>query len=366
MFDKKYVRNILSVSIILFSSSLFVLKFSHIYLQFSFIVTFFYLVVFVLIIAFLDKIEINSEFLFYLLLALIFVSLIYVLIFPRFGQINRLTAIEDWCGLFDKGKFPYNSNLAPSSFPGLFFIAYPFYKLNLLSILEVFALIFLAFLIFEFNRTNKERLISVALVLFSPFVYYSLVVRSELIFNTTLILLAMWFLMKFVKPGKSDSEFIIFAILTGVTLSTRAIFVFPLVIFSLFYFREYLKNLFLFWIIVGIVFLLILLPFYLWDRASFLINGPFAVQSKAGGLNIWITGLFLFLSLYAGWAVKNLKEVFFISGLFLFLMPVFSYCFKIYDFGFYTAFIQDKIDLSYLAFSFPFLLLSLKEENRKK
>ncbi|MDP4115985.1 MAG: hypothetical protein Q8903_07615 [Bacteroidota bacterium] len=46
----------------------------------------------------------------------------------------------------------------------------------------------------------------------------------------------------------------------------------------------------------------------------------------------------------------------------MFLIVIFSYFIKVAEFGWYVALVQDKIDLSYLDFCLPFLILSVKEK----
>ncbi len=367
MFLRKNTATTFVVLAILFLNLLFVLKYSYIYLMSPYFFTVVYFISFVATIFLLDltKEKIHQKALAIIAVTVVGLAFVYVLTVHRIGEINRLTAIQDWWRLFEKGIFPYNSKLTPSSFPGLFLIAYPFYKLNLLGLLEPLGIGIFLFLLFQFNRGKEEKIYGLFLFLSAPIIYYSLVVRCELFFNTSLFLLDFYLMLKFVKPEKVDFNFILFSALSGFLLSTRSVFVIPLIIFSLYYLRNNLKNLFLFGAVAGAVFLLLLFPFYLWDKAAFLQNGPFAIQSKLSALPFWIVFLFIVASLYAGWAVKNIKEVFLVSGLFLLFLPLLSYLLKIFDFGFKTAFFNDKIDLSYLAFAFPFLILSLSLNERR-
>ncbi len=368
MLNKNQLGNILSVSTVLVASALFVLKYSEIYLGAPAVITIFYLIFAIAVLFVVDKKEIivPGKVINAVMILIGVLAFAYVLTIPRIGEVNRLTAIQDWWSLYERGEFPYNSGLTPSSFPGLFFIAYPFFKLNLLGLLEPLGIIILFFLVRKFNRGEKESLFALILILITPFVYYSLVVRCELLFNTVLILLVFYLLLKYDVSEKFDSKFFLLSAVTGFAASTRSVFIIPLIVFSLFYFRNDLKKLVIFAVFAGAVFVLLLAPFYFWDTAAFLNNGPFAIQSKLSALPFGYVLFFILVAVYAGWVVSNIKEVFLVSGVILFLLPLISYIYKIFEFGFTTAFFHDKIDLSYLAFSFPFLLLSIEGRKVKK
>ncbi len=368
-FVKENFRTFFSVAAILFLNFLFVLKYSYIYLGSYSLPTFFYLAILVLflLVFFKKDFRLPSKTIGIILLAFALLSFLYVLAVPRIGAVNRLPAIQDWWRLFEKGEFPYNSKLTPSSFPALFLFSYPFYKLNLLGLLEPIAITILFYLVLKVANGEKEKTLATFLIFTSPIIYYSLVVRCELTFNTTVLILIFYLFTQFNDPGKTNLNFYILSILAGFFLATRSVFVIPFIIFSLFHFRENFKTLFLHYFVIAFVFLLLLLPFYLWDKTAFLANGPFAIQSKLSALPMWVVGIAILISIYAGWTVANFKQVLFVSGILLLLLPLISHLIKIADFGFHTAFFEDKIDLSYLEFSFVFFLLAIgKERQRNK
>ncbi len=126
-------------------------------------------------------------------------------------------------------------------------------------------------------------------------------------------------------------------------------------------FKQNLPRGYLFIFLVLLAFYLTLVPFFLWDQISFSLYGPFAIQQKVAALPIWIAAVILIIAIYSGWIAANLQEVFFASGLVLFLAVLISMILKIFAFGFLQATVNDVFDLSYFIFCIPFLLLSIAE-----
>jgi len=356
---KNSIGNFTAFILILFINLLLVLKYSYAYLSYPFLITLLYLILVIghqAMIVRQQKCHLSYKGVFYFYIAVTILSLFYVLFLPRYGQINRLPAIEDWWRLFENGLFPYNSRLAPSSFPGLFFMLYPLYKLNLLDLLPVIGIAIFLFLLYRFYTHEKPNVFSSSLFLSSPFFFYSLAVRSELFFNTVLLILIFYLLGK----KQNGTAFYSLSFLAGWTLATRSILIVPFIVFSLFIFREDLKKLLVFWGISAMTFLFFLLPFYFWDERNFWLHGPFAIQFKLFPLPFWVSLSLIVISFYIGWAVSSWREAFLSIGVLLLFISLVSYLPTIFKVGFYTALIHDKMEFSYLIFSFPFLLLAFE------
>lgn len=365
MYSSNKIINSVSLFIIGFIGFLFVLKFSVIYnfhpalLSSLFVVgfpLFFYL-------AGKYKFELNGflakknvKIIFYFLSGL---SILYVLIVPRIGEIGRVPAIIDWLDLYFAGEFPYNSGYTPSSFPALFFMAMPFYFINFLGIFEIVGFVIFLFLIYKASSTGDEIVHRVLLLFATPVIYYEFVVRCELFFNVTFIIFLIYLAERYLNTQKIDLKFILIAAGFGVGLSTRSVVAVIYAIYLLYKFRYDIKNLVIFCGIVALLFLAFLVPFIIWDKEAFINNGPFAIQSHLSNLPFIVSLMFILAAVVAGWMVSRLHEVFFISGLIIFFMVTLSYVFKIVNFGFDVAFFQDKIDLSYLAFVIPLMILSI-------
>ncbi len=368
----KSIINIIAISSIFILDFLFILKYAVIYTNSPFIILSAFLILFVLFLTLITKVDtrniesFDKTTIWILASLVVLVSIIYILFVPRFGQIGRLPAIKDWLSLLFTGNFPYNSNLAPSSFPALFFIAIPFYFVNHIGLLEPLGLVLFLFVLIKLHKTKKEIISQIVFLFGSPILFYEFVVRSELFFNVALVIFLIYFAEKNLNIEKRNFNFYFFAFLFGVGLSTRSIVAVIYIIYFIYKFRSNLFALFLFGVVVFLTFALILIPFIYKDYSAFIHNGPFAVQSNVSQLPMWIVIIFLIVSVYSGWIVENLREVFFTSGVSLFLLVIISYIIKISEFGFKIAFFHDKIDLSYLVFCFPFLILSIGRIKAKK
>ncbi|MHB1687634.1 MAG: hypothetical protein ACYCVH_09695 [Ignavibacteriaceae bacterium] len=368
MFGKNYLRNIAALILIAFVSGLYFFKYSAIYLKHPVILTALYLIFFFGAVFSFDKLNykrfefLNKKFVVAFSSFLIIISFLWITFLPRFGRVGRLPAIEDWIKRFFSGSFPYNSPFTPSGFPFLFFLSTPFYFLKNTGYLEVLGLALFLMSVIYYSKTLKEKLFRIIILLMSPVFYYGFVVRDELFFNMMLPIILIFLAEKFLNRDVDNFKFDLFGILFGLTLSTRSVVAVIYAVYFIYFFKLNIPKGILFSFLVLLVFWLILLPFFLWDQHSFIQNGPFAIQSYLSHIPIWNVFVFLVIAIYLGWIASNLQEVFFASGIMLF-MPVFvSMIYKISAVGFYQAVVNDVFDLSYFIFCIPFLLLSIQEQ----
>lgn len=369
MISTKHFINIISVFLIWLISILFLLKYTIVYSKTPavIIILISYTAAFLGMIFFFYKKDLSAIKLagkkywriYYIILFAL--SLFYIFSFDRFGSIGRQPAIDDWLNFLLNGQYPYNSEFLPSGFPGLFLTALPFYLFgNSSLIIPVGMGIFLFFNWLNTDTANEISLRSIMLF-FSPVIIYEFAVRSELFFNMVLVIAIIYLIDKYIDPHKMNFPFFLLAVLSGVVLSTRIVTAVIFLIYFLYFFRSNFKSLVIFSAMAWAVFLILLLPFITWNIESFKTNGPFSVQSAVSYLPFAAVIVFLACALIMGWLVSNLQEVFFAAGLWLFGIVIFSFLLKIIGYGFYTAFIEDKIDLSYLIFCFPFFILAIKE-----
>lgn len=291
---------------------------------------------------------------------IILIAVLFIYLVPRIGTVGRITAIEEWLGLLFNGIYPYSSYITPSAFPAFYILVLPFYLIGQLGFLEVIGLVIMLFVIKAYAVNDKNLLVTLLLLFTSPIIFHDFVVRSELTFNISLFVLLATLLRKI--EHSENTKIAIFGILFGLTLSTRSVMIVPLMTFMLFYFRNDIKKLFLFGMIIALVFVLQLLPLIIWDSNLFWEFGPFAIQSHLADLPTWFIVFCILISIYIGWSVQNIREVFLAAGLILFSMIVVSYLSKIFEYGFQLAFFGDNyIDPAYLAFVFPFLLFAIED-----
>jgi hypothetical protein len=369
MFSKHNFINIGSFIIILFVNSLFFFKYCVIYVEYPFLLTGLYLVFFSLIILRLakssnslanDKNVIKTAA--FLIPA---VTLIYIIIFPAFGEIGRQPAINDWLYRLNNGLFPYNSPHTPSSYPMIFFLAFPFYIIGNTGLLEFIGVVLFFYIINRRGRTDSTLhtpLVKTLIYVLSIVVAYEIITRSELFFNMMLVAAVVYICEKYLDVKKINTSFILTAVLTGMVLSTRSVTALLFLIYFIFRFKYDLRNLIVFGIIAVIVFISFLIPFYLWDAELFMKSGPFAVQSYLSNLPFIVIFLIFLSGLYSGWIISNVREFFFSGGLILFAAALISFLIRVSGIGMYEALINDGYDIAYFILCIPLLILSLKDE----
>lgn len=354
--------NIISISTIFITSLIFFVKYSELYLSSFILPTILYVVIFLGIVVFsfwYDFSQIKIKHLKLFSIILLMFSAAFILVVPRIGNIGRLPAIVDWLKLLFDGIFPYTSDLVPSSFPFLFYLAIPFYFIGKIGFLEVIGLGLLFYLIFEYLKSSDRISFAIILLLITPLLYFEFVTRSELFFNITLLMFSIFLSEKYLEPDKANSKFVFIAIIFGLLLSTRSIAAILYGIYLLFKFRHNLKNLFIFGMVMITIFVLMILPYVIWDFYLFIDRGPFAVQTGVSQLPFWFMTLFLLLSFFAGWTAKNLRRVFFYSGLIIWILVITSFGIIVSEVGIGLALFEDEFDISYLILSFPLFIFSV-------
>ncbi len=367
MFERRHYINLISLLLTAFVSSVYFFKYSSVYLRHPFLLTAIYILIFVFVALAIGKIKdenlliSNRKFLITFSILILAATFLWITFLPRFGQIGRLPAIKDWLDRFFSGRFPYNSPFTPSGYPFLFFSSIPFYFIGNIGYLEIAGLVLFIYLLFLSAKSRKEIFVVLIILLMTPILYYGIVVRDELFFNMMIPLATIFIAEKYLNVDKSDLKFILIGILFGLALSTRSVVAIIYAIYLLYVFRTAIPKGLFFLIIVSSVFILLLIPFLIWDEKSFMHNGPIAIQSYLSHIPFWSAVLFILISAAAGWIAADLQEVFFACGIFLFIPVFVSMLIQISQVGFNEAIVNDIFDPSYYIFCIPFLLLSIKD-----
>lgn len=364
MFTKKHFINIFSAAFLLFIGALFVFKYSVRYGSVFLLSPVLFITVGISFLFFINKKSeaYNTAFTAKQLvpvLGFLFLVTVSMAFIPQSTRVGRFPAVLEWLSNFQQGIFPYGTKTNPSGFPFLFFLASPFYLIGDAGYLEVFGLFLFLMLLLKSVKTKKEFYIKMLLLLFLPTTFYELAVRSELFTNTVLIISLFFLAEQKLNEQEKNISFFVLALMFGFFLSTRLIAFLWLAMFLLFFFRNNLKNGVLFFSIAFSVFLLSLLPFYLWDAEAFINKGPFVVQTIY--LPMWIFVVFPVIILYIGWMIADFQELLFASGVLTFLLVSISFIMTISDVGISEAIFNSRFDISYFILSVPFFILALKE-----
>ena len=276
---------------------------------------------------------------------------------PEEIQVGRYPALHDWIQRILNGDFPYSSDVPHTGFPFWFLIAYPFYLLGDLGLLQIFCFVLFAFLLE--TRQNADRIYKlqiIALLLLSPIFMYEIVVRSDLFSNMVIVLLYLNLCERYLSKFKFSNIVLGFA--GGLLLSTRAIVLIPFIIFFGHHFKtKPIKNSMYFVFSGGVGFVLTVIPFLIWDFASFVSDGPFSRQSAY--IQIWQLILVLVAAGVIAVTSAIPKSVYRNTAYLLFATSLLVFLTKIISDGWNTAIFQHSFDLSYFIFPLPFLFFAL-------
>jgi hypothetical protein len=281
---------------------------------------------------------------------------------PRDIFIGRWWALNDWIGKILEGRFPYDSAHLPSGMPFLFILAMPCYLLGDAGLLQVCGFILFAIaahLRYSGNQINKFY--AIIFLAASPVFLFEVLVRSELIFNVTIVLLYFEVLFRYTRENDLSKP-ALFGLIGGLILSTRGIVLLIYIIFLGFLFFRYRVRSIRFYLFLIIGFVLTIVPFLLWNTHYFLAYGPFSVQLQ------YIPGWLLILSILASVAcaiiVKTKAGAYTSCGTILFGVVLVTLLISVGKHGLGEAVMHDMFDTGYFAFALPFLVMSFRYNSR--
>lgn len=182
------------------------------------------------------------------------------------------------------GRYPYYATTYLNNFisplPGSFLLAAPFVLAGQIAFLNVFWLGVFFVAARHFLKSAVWALLLLwTILIFSPTVLQNLATGADYAANTIYVLVAMWLMVKNIsKRGAPEWKKILPSVMLGVGLSSRSNFMLltPLLFSALVQnagWRAAIKHC----AIAGAVFLLLTVPFYLYDPAGFM---PLHVQAS--------------------------------------------------------------------------------------
>jgi hypothetical protein len=352
-------------------NSIFVYKYSSRLISLPWAITFIYLAgATLLFFVSLKEIKLNISkrrqnalFIFLVAAAALCLTLLMFRFDPATIRVGRYPAMHDWLSRLFDSEFPYNSDTRPSGFPFLFVVAMPFYFLGDLGLLQVFGFLVFAGLVYlRFRNGGTAKIRCILLLIATPVFVYEIVVRSELFSNMVLVLL---YFAVFERLRTRAETFIpvLLGLAGGLILSTRGIVIIPyLVFFSYLLKKKSIKyNLTLGVSIIG-GFLLTLVPFICWNRDYFIHYGPFAIQSSY--IPGWLLAAVVIVTCWLGLSAKSLRAVYSAISFLLAGIVAVVFFMAVIRVGWHAAVIESRFDISYFCFTIPFLLISLKFNQR--
>jgi hypothetical protein len=352
--------------IFLFINTLFCIKYFSRYTVFYIPATIFIIAVLILIFAKnIDKFDKKklSVFNYILLIAyLILGFLIFRIVDIESLNVDRWSVITSFWKNFETGEYVYFAKSFAGNYPGpmpfYYILAYPFYLIEELGYLSLLG-IPLFFLLLKYCKIDtKIRTKILLLLLFSPFLWWEIMSRSNLFLNGTLILFSIVYFFKDF-PRISNKRLIISAILFGLLLSTRNVFAVTYVISCIFALKtNYVsfKQMIIMAVLAMITFAGTFIPFVYNYWNEFLVMNPFIIQSSFL-MPFGYTLIFVVLAVIFGFISKTMTDVYFYISVNLFLCILTYAIYQICQVGLNIAFFDSIIDISYFIFCIPFVCL---------
>ncbi|MFC1728890.1 hypothetical protein ACFL6I_01015 [candidate division KSB1 bacterium] len=274
---------------------------------------------------------------------------------PAGIQVGRYPALTEWIGDMLDGRYPYTSDLRPSGFPFLFVLALPFYALGDVGLLQICSFLLFGLLVFtRYPRHPGQRYKTIVLLTASPVFLYEVVVRSELFSNMAFVLLYLVLCERYLR-SVNRPPLLVLGLAGGLMMSTRGIVFIIFLIYFGFCFKSAVRDGLMFAGSLAAGFAITVLPFLIWDARHFLTQGPFSVQAAYAAP--WLLILVTAGSAAAVLFVKTVHGVYRSILVCLFGAVFVSLCVSVLREGFNASVMQSGFDISYFAFSLPFVLL---------
>lgn len=358
---------VICISIFLFVNILFCVKYISRYTDLYFLFTFLDIVILLVLISSAKKLSrINPRYLtlFNVILILIYGS-VSLFLFKKIPvetlNVDRWSVITSFWENFERDEFVYyaKSNVGnpPGPMPFYFVLAYPFYKIQELGFYSLLGLpVFL--LTLQYNRI-KTYLITIILLLLlsSPFMWWEVMCRSNILINGSLVLFSVSYFFNN-KKNITTQRLIISAILFGLLLSTRSVFSIAFIIACMYAIKSQyisLAQLLQLSIVSCITFILTFIPFVYRFFDDFQNANPFIIQSTFL-MPFFYTFLFLAAAFILGLICKSKIDVYFYISVTLFLCILTYFMYMVGKIGLETTIFGRIADISYFIFSMPFAL----------
>lgn len=349
MFSKNHIINIISIFVIALINSTYMLVFSRKTFFSPVLLSFTFLLLFLFLVKSFDRFELFIKG----IISKNALMTLFILISLFLGIASILFS----------GKLP----LTEISKPGSGNLRFQFainsiqvYKYSFLNydnlkyfrnILGIIGLLSTGFLII--NKSDSVKLISLQVFIFviSPVIYLGVILQGELLFLISLIS----FIIIFAESKKNIQDSLAFLIIgaavSGMVLFLNLSAIIPVLILGFYFYRYHIIKALAYLLISTIVFFIL----------DYLFIASSNTYSGIGNI-IWIIIVFTIISIYAGWSVSNIFEVFFSSGVLTFLFLITLSLTDLIHFGAVNIF-NSMYGLNILLYCIPviFLTFSLHE-----
>lgn len=303
-----------------------------------------------------------------LMLVSIFAGVVFDIIPKESLNVDRWEIIQIFIDSFCNGVYPYGVKTVGGNFPGpmpfYYAIAYPFYAIGELGWMTIAALwLMLLYLLHIRKRFEQRGYINYTILLLvsSSAIYWEIFTRSNIFLNS--LIFAIWlFALDGISSKKPINSWGVYALamIGGIIFSTRNVFILPMIVWGIYALRNHQLEFYqitIFAAIFLIAFIATFIPIIVIDPTAFLSRNPFLTQGNVL-LPFYIIIVFVVLSVAIGFICRNQDDVCFGSGILLFSVA-FAHIIFICSRQGWQSIMTTGPDISYLIFSFPFLLRTI-------
>ena len=285
-------------------------------------------------------------------------------------NVDRFSVITSFWDNFLAGKYAYNAVSHMGNYPGpmpfYFILALPFYLVGELGFLSLIGILLFLSLVYKKIQSSEMGLFVAIFILPSPIFLWETISRSNIFFNSTLILAFLLYLED--SNFQKNRSLLVIGFVGGLLLSTRNVFILSYLLAFSYYFKinkiDVKKS-----VIIGFslftTFAMTFLPF-VWNFSSdFRVRNPFITQSSVL-LPSYFQYYFFGMCLIFTFLIKSRKDVIFYNVVTLFVTILIYALYVINEEGFEKAYFGNKIDVSYFIFCLPFALYFLLDSEKIK
>lgn len=310
---------------------------------------------------FLAKLHLSVN---WLLLAYVACCLVLFYFIPKESlNVDRWSVITAFWDHFFDGKYVYYAQSFDGNYPGpmpfYFILALPFYIIGELGLFSLAGIVVFVVLMQNNKQQIDQELIAFLFIAASLCYVWEICSRSNIFVNGTLVL---WSVVYFFKAYEQTfKKNILFGLIIGLLLSTRNVFLISYVIMFLYAFRMKRINLNNGIALCAFSLLFFGLSFvpFIWNHVpDFLTMNPFIIQSSYL-MPFEYTLLFLSLSILFSFFCKQSDDVYFYTGINLFLTILFYFVYTMLQSSFSVALYESKGDVSYFILCIPFFVFYL-------
>ena len=267
-------------------------------------------------------------------------------------KIDRWSVITSFWDNYFNNLYVYKAKSFDGNNPGpmpfYFILMLPFYLIKEFSYITVLGVLFF----YYFIKPEHSRKTYIYLIILSIPIAYEIVSRSNIFFNSFLVLFSLKYFIE-----KQDN-LIIKSILIGLLLSTRNVFIITygiVFIYSLKHKKNSFANILKIGLYSILIFSLTFIPFTYNHIYEFWQINPFKIQSSA--LLPFNYSLFcIIISVSLAYFIQKKEDIYFLSGISLFITIIIYFIYWSINKDFYVAFFGSYADITYFIFCMPFLI----------